>query len=106
MAGFAHLCPECLDVPTSQCGYRACPQRALQTAAVTSFRPEIQSDWRGVPPVDPSARTAAYAGPPLAAPAARPGPEPQPTAAASPQGAAQTAASTIPGPRRPQEDRP
>ncbi len=39
MPGFAHLCPECLDIPTAQCGYRGCPQRALQTSAVPAPRP-------------------------------------------------------------------
>lgn len=44
MPGFAHLCPECLDVPTAQCGYRGCPQRALQTSAMPSpppFAPQV-----------------------------------------------------------------
>ncbi len=27
MSAFAHLCPQCLDVPSSQCGYRHCPVR-------------------------------------------------------------------------------
>lgn len=39
MPGFAHLCPECLDVPTAQCGYRGCPQRAQPTASALPVRP-------------------------------------------------------------------
>lgn len=98
MSGFAHLCPECLDVPTSQCGYRACPQRALQTAAVTSFRPEIQGHWQGSPPVDSAARTVAYAGPPIQS--AEPG---RPfVAAANPSAGAQAATETASLPIKPQ----
>jgi hypothetical protein len=98
MSGFAHLCPECLDVPTTQCGYRACPQRALQTAAVTSFRPEIQGHWQGTPPVDTAARTVAYAGPAIQV--AEPG---RPLAAGgNPSTGTQAAAETASLPIKPQ----
>ena len=41
MPGFAHLCPECLDIPTTQCGYRACPQRAQPTVSAQPPRPAV-----------------------------------------------------------------
>lgn len=97
MSGFAHLCPECLDVPTSQCGYRACPQRALQTAAVTSFRPEIQGHWQSTPPVDNAARTVAYSGPTIQA--AEPGRSF--AAAGNPSATGQAATETVSLPIKP-----
>lgn len=98
MSGFAHLCPECLDVPTSQCGYRACPQRALQTAALASFRPELPGPWRGTPPADAAARTVAYAGPAIqVAEQGRPA-----AAAGGPLAVAQGATETVPLPVKPQ----
>lgn len=36
---FAHLCRECLDVPSNQCGYRNCPQKVTTTALVTGAAP-------------------------------------------------------------------
>lgn len=93
MPSFAHLCPECLDVPTAQCGYRACPQRALQTAAVTSLRPRVGEAWQAAPPQDPSAQTIAYSAP---APSA---------AVAAADAATQTALPPV-RPRRPLEDQP
>ncbi|MBM4344604.1 MAG: hypothetical protein FJ100_14665 [Deltaproteobacteria bacterium] len=34
MSAFAHLCRECLDVPSTQCGYRHCPARLGAAAAL------------------------------------------------------------------------
>ena len=37
---FAHLCRECLDVPSAQCGYRGCPQKVTHTASVLDVAPQ------------------------------------------------------------------
>lgn len=69
MSQFAHLCRECLDVPSSQCGYRHCPVRlgaavhgtqGSQLANVDATRAVVPSAVAG--PAGGSPQTAAAGG--------------------------------------------
>ncbi len=75
MSAFAHLCRECLDVPSTQCGYRHCPAR-LGAASVLPGAASTNADATRavaptVPPSNPNdalmTRFAAGAAPPTAA---------------------------------------
>lgn len=55
MSAFAHLCPQCLDVPSSQCGYRHCPVRLGAGAAAPAPVSSNADATRAVAPSAPVA---------------------------------------------------